>query len=127
MIRDHNTPHTPPVRTRTSLYGSYFIPSNVQLWNQQPENIKLSRTVQIIKSNIQTQNKTKPIYYYIGTQLRHILHARLRLQCSSLNHRLFRKSIVNSPFCQCGATETTAHFLLHGPRHNATKQIYSHH
>jgi hypothetical protein len=51
---NHNTRHTwriPPVRTRTSLYASYFIPSSVQLWNQQPENIKSSRSVQIIKSN----------------------------------------------------------------------------
>ena len=34
MIHDHNTRHTsriPPVRTRTSLYASYFIPSSVQL------------------------------------------------------------------------------------------------
>jgi hypothetical protein len=45
MIHDLNTRHTssriPPVRTRTSLYASYFIPSSVQLWNKQPENIKL--------------------------------------------------------------------------------------
>ncbi len=129
MIHDHNTRHTsriPPVRTRTSLYASYFIPSSVQLWNQQPENIKSSRSVQIIKSNLQPQNNTKPIYYYIGTRLGQILHARLRMQCSSLNHHLFRKNIVNSPFCQCGATETTAHFLLHCPRHNATRLRYIH-
>jgi hypothetical protein len=65
MIHDHNTRHTSriaPVRTRTSLYASYFIPSNVQLWNQQPENIKSSRSVQIIKSNLLPQNNTKPIY-----------------------------------------------------------------
>ena len=129
MIHDHNTRHTsriPPVRTRTSLYASYFIPSNVQLWNQQPENIKSSRSVQIIKSNLQPQNNTKPIYYYIGTRLGQILHIRLRMQCSSLNHHLFRKNIVNSPFCQCGATETTAQFLLHCPRHNATRLRYIH-
>jgi hypothetical protein len=57
--------------------------SSVQLWNQQPENIKSSRSVQIIKSNLQPQNNTKPIYYYIGTRLGQILHARLRMQCSS--------------------------------------------
>ena len=90
------------------------------------ENIKSSRSVQIIKSNLQPQNNTKPIYYYIGTRLGQILHARLRMQCSSLNHHLFRKNIVNSPFCQCGATETTAHFLLHCPRHNATRLRYIH-
>ena len=98
MIHDHNTRHTsriPPVRTRTSLHASYFIPSSVQLWNQQPENIKSSRSVQIIKSNLQLQNNTKPIYYYIGTRLGHILHARLRMKCSSLNHHLFRKNNVD--------------------------------
>jgi hypothetical protein len=46
-------------------------------------------------------------YFYIGTRLGPILHVRLRMQCSSLNHHLFRKYTVNSPFCQCGATETT--------------------
>ena len=68
MIHDHNTRHTsriPPVRTRTSLYASYFIPSSVQLWNQQPENIK---------SSLQPQNNTKPIYYYIGTRLGVFMH-----------------------------------------------------
>ena len=54
IIHDHNT----PVRTRTSLYSSYFIPFSVQLWNQQPENIKSSRSVQIIKSNLQLDLKT---------------------------------------------------------------------
>ena len=108
------------------FYASYFIPSSVQLWNQQPENIKSSRSVQIIKSNLQPQNNTKSIYYYIGTRLGQILHARLRMQCSSLNHHLFRTNIVNSPFCQCGATETTAHFLLHCSRHNATRLRYIH-
>ena len=104
MIHYHNTRHTshiPPVRTRTSLYASYFIPSSIQLWNQKPENIKSSRYVQIIKSNLQHQNNTKAIYYYIGTRLGQILHASLRMQCSSLNLHLFRKNIVNSPFCQC--------------------------
>jgi hypothetical protein len=89
------------------LRNKWWLPSSVQLWNKQRENIKSSRSVQIIKSNLQPQNNTKPIYYYIGTRLGQILHARLRMQCSSLNHHLFRKNIVNSPFCQCRATETT--------------------
>ena len=123
MTTIRHTSHIPPVRTRTSLYASHFIPSSVQLWNQQPEDIKSSRSVQLIKSNLQPQNNTKPNYYHIGTRLGQILHARLRMQCSSLNHHLFRKNIVNSPFCQCGAT---AHCLLHCPRHNATRLRYIH-
>ena len=100
MIHDHNTRHTsciPPVRVQTSLYASYFIPSSVQLWNQQPENIKSSRSVQIIKSILQPQNNTKLIYYYIGTRLGQILHVRLHMQCSSLNHHLFRKKHCKFP------------------------------
>jgi hypothetical protein len=69
---------------------------------------------------------TDQLMYPTGTRLGQILHARLRMQCSSLNHHLFRKNIVNSPFCQCGAKETTAHFLLHSPRHNATRLRYIH-
>jgi hypothetical protein len=117
-------PHIDRMGNLQCLYE--FIPSSVQLWNQQPENIKSSRSVQIIKLNLQPQNNTKSIYYYIGTRLGQILHARLRMQCSSLNHHLFRTNIVNSPFCQCGATETTAHFLLHCSRHNATRLRYIH-
>ena len=57
-------------------------------------NIKSNRSVQIIKSNLQPQINTKPIYYYIGTRLGQILHARLRMQCSSLNHHLFHKKTL---------------------------------
>jgi hypothetical protein len=38
-------------------------------------------SISVIKSNLQPQNNTKPIYYYIGTRLGQILHARLRMQC----------------------------------------------
>ena len=131
MILDHNTRHTSrisPVRTRTSLYASYFLPSSVQLWNQQPENIKSSRSVQIIKSHLQPQNNTKPIYYYIGTRMRHILHARLRMQCSSLNHHLFRKNIVNSPILSMWGNRNHGPFsaTLSPSQCNKT-EIYSHH
>ena len=131
MIHDHNTCHTsriPPVCTRTSLYASYFIPSSVQLWNQQPENIKLSRTVQIIKSNIQPQNNTKPIYYYIGTRLGQILHARLRMQCRSLNHHLFHKKHCKFPILSMWGNRNHGPFsaTLSPSQCNKT-EIYSHH
>ena len=86
----------PHVILQYALCASYFIPSSIQLWNQKPENIKSSRSLQIIKSNLQHQTNTKAIYYYIGTRLGQILHASLRMQCSSLNLHLFRKNMVNS-------------------------------
>jgi hypothetical protein len=60
-------------------------------------NIKSNRSVQINKSNLQPQTNTKPIYYYIGTRLGQILHARLRMQCRSLNHHLFHKKHCKFP------------------------------
>ena len=131
MIHDHNTRHTsriPPVRTRTSLYASYFIPSSVKLWNKQPENIKSSRSVQIIKSNLQPQNNTKPIYYYIGTRLGHILHARLGMQYSSLNHHLFRKKHCKFPILSMWGNRNHGPFsaTLSPSQCNKT-EIYSHH
>ena len=41
-----------------------------------------------------------------------IYHARLRTNCSSLNHHLFTKNIIDSPLCTCGSIEDTHHFLF---------------
>jgi hypothetical protein len=41
-----------------------------------------------------------------------VLHARLRMDSSSLNAHLFLRNLVDNPNCTCGQTETTAHFLL---------------
>ncbi len=59
-------------------------------------------------------SKSSPLFN-IGDRREQILHARLRLSCSSLNYDLYRKSIIDSPFCACGAKETAIHFLLQCP------------
>jgi hypothetical protein len=51
-IHDYNTRNAsalPVVRTRTSLYYNSFIPSSVRLWNLQPDNIRLSPSIQALK------------------------------------------------------------------------------
>ena len=35
-----------------------------------------------------------------------------RMDCSSLNHHLFSKNIIDSPLCICGRPETTKHYLF---------------
>ena len=42
--------------------------------------------------------------------------------CSALNSDLFRKNIVNSPHCTCGAIETRTHYLLNCPHYNIPRQ-----
>ena len=104
-IHDYNTRNAsalPVVRTRTSLYYNSFIPSSVRLWNLRPDNIRLSPSIQALKYSLTSNISSKPFYYYTGSRLGQILHSRLRMQCSSLNHHLYRKNILYSPNCICG-------------------------
>ena len=50
--------------------------------------------------------------YFIGERKLQVIHTRIRNKFSSLNHDLFRKSIVDSPLCACGEIETSEHFFL---------------
>ena len=68
----------PVVRTRTSLYYNSFITSSVRLWNLQPDNIRLSPSIQALKYSLKSNISSKPFYYYTGSRLGQILHCRLR-------------------------------------------------
>ena len=105
-IHDYNTRNAsalPVVRTRTSIYYNSLIPSSVRLWNLQPDNIRLSPSIQALKYSLNS-SILKPFYYYTSSRLGQILHSRLRMQCSTLSQHLYRKNIVDSPNCICGST-----------------------
>jgi hypothetical protein len=115
----------PVVRTRTSLYYNSFIPSSVlRLWNLQPDNTRLSPSIQALKYSLKSNISSKPFYYYTSSRLVQILHSRLRMQCPSLNQQLYRKNIVDSPNCICGLTESTTHYLCHCLRYTAQRKMY---
>ena len=44
------------------------------------------------------------------------------MDCSSLNHHLFSKNIIDSPLCICGRPETTKHYLFDCNRFNNLRQ-----
>jgi len=126
-IHDHNTRHSaiiPPVRTRTSLYSNYFLPQTVRSWNLLPETVKNCTSLSSFKSHLRTRFIKHPFHYYVGSRLGQIFHARLRMECSSLNSHLYQKNIVDSPSCVCGSIETSEHFLFHCPRYNISRQRY---
>ena len=54
---------------------------------------------------------TVPIYFYSGERICQILHARLRLGCSSLNADLYRNYLREDNKCTCGLPETVTHFF----------------
>ena len=59
-----------------------------------------------------------PKYYNIGSRLGQILQARLRMECSNLNHHLVVRHIQTSEDCECGAkTEDVDHYFFHCPRY----------
>ena len=120
----HDQQHSYPTRNssnyilphcRTTYHFNSFIPSTISMWNQLPNHIKESNTISSFKQKLNEYYDPHqvPRHYYVGTRKGQILHARLRMACSSLNHHLYLKNIENNPYCSCGEIETTAHFLLH--------------
>jgi hypothetical protein len=100
------------IRTRTSLYTGYYLPSSIKLWNEFHLDFRNITSPDIFKNRLKVINKKRPSYYYIGSRLAQVLHARLRMDSSSLNVHLFLRNLADNPNCTCGQTETTAHFLL---------------
>jgi hypothetical protein len=125
-IHDHNTRHSTlisPVRARTTLYAHYFLPQTVRSWNLLPDSTHNCPSINVFKSRLNLNIiYDKPTFVYVGSRLGHIFHARIRMGCSALNSDLFRKNIVNSPHCTCGAIETPTHYLLNCPHYNIPRQ-----
>lgn len=122
QLRNFN--NIPIVNSRTQLYQDSFLPSVIRDWNNLPDEIKSSSTLEIFKSKLNGQLKKPPIYYFTGDRKAQILHTRLRLGCSSLNHDLFRKSIVNDSHCSCGNIETVNHYLLSCPNFQVQRNTF---
>ena len=100
------------ISSKTKLYSDYFLPSSIKLWNRLSIDTRNSRSLNIFKERIKTQNSKCPAHYYSGTRLGQILHTRLRMNSSSLNEHLFIRNLVDSPNCACGQVESTSHFLI---------------
>ena len=110
-----NNRDIPTIHTRTTLYQESFLPSVIRQWNALPIDVRSSPTLPIFKRCLSINIQKQPTYYSVGKRRDQILHARLRLDCSSLNYDLYRKSIINEPTCACGEVETTKHFFLSCP------------
>jgi hypothetical protein len=111
------------VNSRTQIYSSSFLPSAIREWNLLPVDTINSSSVAAFKRCL-NKNKTKasPLFN-IGSRISQILHARLRLDCSSLNFDLYRKSIIQSPLCLCGEIETLYHYFFSCPRYDIIRSI----
>jgi hypothetical protein len=99
------------------------LPQTVRSWNLLPDSTKNCPSINVFKSRLNLNIiYDKPTFFYVGSRLGQIFHARIRMECSALNCDLFRKDIVNSPRCTCGAIETPSHYFLNCPHYNIPRQ-----
>ena len=98
-------------RARTAIHDNSFLPSVVREYNSLPAQTRNAQSISSFKRCLSSDN-TVPSYFYTGIRRLQVLHTRLRTNCSSLSHDLYRKNIVQSPDCACGQPETTHHFFL---------------
>ncbi len=119
-----NASDVPSLSCRTQLYTNSFLPSTIRDWNRLDDHTRSAPTVTSFKSRIKKNNSKASPLYNVGSRKSQILHTRLRLSCSALNHDLHRRSIVESPNCQCGSVETVNHFLLYCDIYQLHRQRY---
>ena len=123
--RNYSLRNSSDIRTvlsRTSSYYSSFLPSTVRAWNNLPGHVRNSPSISVFKQLLYSQSSICPSYFYHGMRRLQVIHARIRTQCSALNHHLFFRNIVNSPLCTCGETENSTHFFLQCPLYSNIRE-----
>ena len=122
-LRNQNA--IPLIACKTQLYKSSFLPSAIRSWNSLPSTVTSQPTVSSFKRSINPNRRNNSnAYLYAGLRKNQILHTRLRLSCSSLNHDLHRRSLIDSPLCSCGHIETVSHYLLSCTNYSAHRTNY---
>ena len=111
-------------RAHSNLFLNSFFPSSIRAWNDLPHDIRNAASVASFKYKLNRNLNAPPKLYNAGLCKGQILHARLRLECSSLNSDLFRKHIVPSLSCQCGGFESATHFFFTCPIFTNARQRY---
>ena len=110
------------IDTKSQLYYNSFLPSAVREWNALDSESQSCPSVPSFKRSISNRQVVSN-YYFTGSRIEQILHARLRTNCSCLNYTLFNINIIQNNFCDCGQIEDTQHFLFYCARYTAQRQI----
>ena len=120
-LRNASNMHQP--FSRTQHYYKSFIPSSIRLWNDLSPEKRDAPSVLSFRYQLNKNIQKPPLHFSVGDRFSQIQHTRLRTSCSSLNHHLSSKNIVNDPHCQCGLVETTKHYLLHCQRYTQLRLV----
>ena len=74
------------------LYYNFFLPSVVRDWNELPHTTRNAPSICAFKSSLNSTLIGVPLFYLDGKRIGQIYHARLGMDCSSLNHNIFKKN-----------------------------------
>jgi hypothetical protein len=107
-----NSQDSVTIRTRTTLYYNSFLPNVIREWNNLPISARNSVSLSSFKTWLNRDRVKCLSYLFSGARKSQVLHTRLRTNCSSLNHHLYQKNIVQSPLCNCGHVENTHHYFF---------------
>ncbi len=123
-----NANNIPLLHCRTQLYSKSYLPSTIREWNNLSDNEKNAPSLATFKAMLSKTDAKPPIFYNIGSRQGQILHTRLRLSCSSLNHDLHRRSIVDSPTAHAVRLkqQATSYFIVKttDAKGNSTYRIF---
>lgn len=101
---------------RLEQYSQSFLPEAIRLFNKLPMHIKSIKDHSKFSTQILGKKMDKNDNFYHGNRAENVLHARLRMKCSSLKNDLFQLHVIDSPTCLCGqAPETEEHYFLYCP------------
>ena len=119
-LRNESNLQTVPAKSKQ--YYESFLPSTTRLFNALSDDIKNSPSLTVFKTRLNRNTIKPPAYFYTGSRLGQIYHARLRLKCSSLHQHLFLKKVIDDPLCECVAVENNQHFFFHCHRYRNLRQ-----
>ena len=108
--------------SRTQLYYKSFLPSSIKLWNDLSPETREANSFMSFKCQVNKNINKPPRHYLVGDRFSQIQHSLLRTSCSSLNHHLFCKNIINDPNCHCGSLETIKHYFFECQRYNQIRE-----
>ena len=107
--------------TRTEISRNSCIPSSISLWNSLDKEIRACSSLSCFKNkikNLHTDCNNIPHFFLCGERYWSVLQARIRNNCSNLNHDLYINHLCNSPACSCGfIMEDADHFFFNCPNY----------
>jgi hypothetical protein len=129
QIRNSTGHFQTPFRCRLSSFEKSFMPSATKLWNELPIETRLIADPLLFKMALMRKPdpNIKKLFSF-GKRKMNLIHARLRMCCSSLRANLYDMHIIDISGCNCGAErEDAIHYFFVCPLYlrerNALQEI----